>query len=328
MPSVALVVFNRNDRAGALRVLSKVGGLVPEVLLIDASEPSESALLRASAEALDHLTFRHVLPLGCTEPLREYAARLVKSDRIVAIDTDELPTDGLLRRLSEPIDADVLLVPRHDVGIGIVRWLPRVYRPGHLRYEGWIHEEPRVLGTSIRAGPDEGLEHTADYGHYLAERGRGGAYLPIESFERPFTGREAWSEFHSWACRLSTFGSDSAPPPVAVAWLLRRLGGSGSAASSSYFVEYVRARYQHFVGLSRSLRHTAVEVSRELHRRGGVTAYLGLDDPEYVDRLSAKFPWGSAPSQPLVQLLLYRFRTGAPLEAWDRLGPPTETLPG
>jgi hypothetical protein len=328
MASVALVVFNRNDRSGVLSLLSKVGDAIPEVLLIDSSEPPESALLKASIEGHDYLTYRHVFPLGCTEPLREYAADLVKADRIVAIDTDETPTDGLLHRLSEPIDADVLWVPRRDAGIGSVRWLPRVYRPDSLRYEGWIHEEPRVLGTSARAAPDEGLEHLADYGHYLSERGRGDAYLPIESFERPFTGRQAWSEFHSWACRLSTLGSDVIPPPVAVAWLLRGLGRNASFEASSYFVEYVRARYHHFVGLSRALRRSAVEVSRELHRHGGVTAYLEFNDPEYVDRLSSGYPWASPPSHPLVELLLHRFRTGSVLKAWDRLGPATEAVQG
>jgi hypothetical protein len=319
MSSLALVVFNRNDREGTLRVLAKVGRLVSEVVVIDSSGPEESERVRKEAEGIVPVSFHRVLPLGCTEPLRPYSEALVTADRIVSVDTDEVPTDGFVRRLSEPIDSDVLFLPRHDVGINLTRWLPRIYRPGRLGYEGWIHEEPRVLGTSSRSALDEGLEHVADYPHYLSERGRGAAYLPIESFERPFTGRQAWTEFHSWSCRLLTLDADRPPPPFAVSRLVRNLRRSAASGAPPYFGEYVLARYRHFVALPPELRRVAVAIRHDLRRCGGVTQYLGLNDPKYVERLSSGYPWEAPPEHPLVALLRHRYRTGSALREWGDL---------
>lgn len=319
MASIALLVFNRDDVEGTLRLLRMVGRFVSEIVIIDSSGPLESERLRREAEKITQVSFSHIFPLGCTEPLRAYAETVVRSDRIASIDTDEVPSGGFVRRLSLPIEEDVLFVPRLDLGIGRTMWLPRIYRPGHLHYEGWIHEEPRVLGTSAPVAGDEGLEHRADYSHYLDERGRGAAYLPIESFERPFTGREIWFEFHSWACRISTLGSDLVPPPPAVAWLLRSLHRSVLAGNDLEFMEYVRARYRHFTALPRPLRRAAVAISRDLRQHGGVTAYLGLDDPRYVERLSSGYPWNAPPEQPLVELLVHRFATGSVLKDWGEL---------
>jgi hypothetical protein len=69
------------------------------------------------------------------------------------------------------------------------------------------------------------------------------------------------------------------------------------------------------------LRREAAGVAEETVAVGGPTAFLGLDRDERVRSLTDSVPSGLSGGEVLRSLLLYRHRTGRPMDSWTPVAP-------
>lgn len=324
MGGLALLVFNRNDPVGTARVVRENSPYADEILVVDSSEPPGfEALERALQETPTALL--RALPLGCTEPLRPLAHAHLRSEFVLSIDADENSTASLRHSLPGLRHADGYLLRRLEATIGAVTDVLRIYRRESIRYQGWIHEVPRVVGTVEPPDPEPALIHHADYRGYLKRSDRRREYLLIEALERPPTGRRLREEFpgvisaHFLPEGDRPVGASAARLLAAAMWA-RPPTGPGSLAgrlrNRRYFGHYVLERCRSFGRLSESERAEAIAIAEETRRAGGPIPYLGFDRPEYVTRLTQTFRWGRGGSETLADLLRFRFRSGQPRPDW------------
>jgi hypothetical protein len=72
------------------------------------------------------------------------------------------------------------------------------------------------------------------------------------------------------------------------------------------------ARLRFLEGRPEAERGQRLAIAREIQSSGGMTAYLGFDDPTYLDRLTRSWDWSSDGPALLDRLLLYRHTHGRP----------------
>jgi hypothetical protein len=326
MEPVALLLFNRNESAGVLATVHDVGRSFAEIVVVDSS----SAGPRRSLETGLAGTGARIVPappLGCTEPLRPLAHASVRSPWVLSVDADERLSPGLREALPTlPATPSAYRVPRMERALGTLSEHLRLYRPDRVRYEGWIHETPRVDGPIVPLPPDRRLVHEADYARYLDKEGRAGAYLLIESYERPFTGRSLRREFPRGL--LAAIAGDAVRPLAGVRraaffaafrsfrWWSARAADPTLARLGTYHGDYFDARRRHFYGLSPDGRREAAAIGEAVRRAGGPTPFIGFDDLERVGRLAATVPVDLVGGNVMLALLRHRYRTGRPLDAW------------
>jgi hypothetical protein len=326
MEPVALLLFNRNESAGVLRTVHEVGRSFAELLVVDSS----GAAARRALEAGLAGTGARILPappLGCTEPLRPLAHAAIRSPWVLSVDADERVSGALVERLpSLSASPSAYRVPRLERSLGTTSEHLRLYRPDRVRYEGWIHETPRVEGPVEELAPDARLVHEADYAHYLDKDGRAGAYLVLESYERPFTGRSLRREFPRGL--LAAAAGDGVRPLTGVRraaffaafrmfrWWSARGTDPTRARLGTYHGAYFDARRRHFYGLSADDQREAAAIGEAIGRAGGPTRFIGFDALERVRRLAATVPVEAGGGSVMLALLRHRFRTGQPLESW------------
>ena len=329
MVGPALVQFNRDQPTGIVRTVRRLESHVSEIRIVDSSSPAN---YRALVEALRGTRAEVVRapPVGCTELLRPLAHAGLDSPWVLSIDADEDASESLMRRLGAPPDGQAAFrIAREETSLGTVTWHTRLYRRDRIRYEGWIHEDPRVEGSVARFAPSECLVHTADYAGYLAPEGRGTSYLRTESYERPFTGESLRTEFPgSRFVRLG--GQEPGPWSPALTWLFLasravaarsvRATPTGPRLQHRLYQKYLRARARSFYGMSPPERREAATISNELRGSGGPIRYLGFDDLSRVRHLAERPPVGISPGDLLCALLTYRHRAGRPADDWPPTG--------
>jgi len=300
-------------------------------VVIDSSDPERRARLREGLVG----TPASVVPaiaLGCTEPLRPFAHRQLHTPWVFSVDADELVSAPLMARIrSLDPEHNAYLVPRYERGLRTVTWHPRIYRRESLTYQGWIHETPKLEGPVGRLSLDERLDHDADYSRYLQSGGRSGSYLPIESYERPFSGPSLRREFAGEGVLRLVPHRDGPLTASRARWFVRawQIGQWAPGAAPvrrrrhrRFFAAYLRARCRAFFELSEDDRVEAVEIADELVRSGGPIPYLGFDDLDRVVRLTQKAPIGGSGGEQMRALLVARHRQGVPAERW----PPGATI--
>ena len=327
---IALLVFHRNDVEGAVRVLDAVGDRVDETTVVDSSSPPQFAHLqdRLAGRSVD---LHRVLPLGCTEPLRPFAHAQVRSEVILSVDTDEVPSEPLLRRLRSLPPAAAWRLLRHERGIGARTRLVRVYRRDRVRYQGWNHESPQVDGPVVDLPADEGLEHFADYRSYLTGPIGRREYAAIEARERPPTGRQLRSEFGGRAARLF-LPPDDRPVSAGRIRIYATLslmfpydgesGIGGQIRNRRWFGRYLVERAKAWARMPPEERGECLAIFDELRRGGGPVPYLGFEEPAYVERLTQTFAWDRSGSEVLGDLLRFRHRAGRPRRDFGEPLPP------
>lgn len=322
-PDLGLLIFNRNDFPGVARLIDQLGGQAGEILVVDSSG---RCLPRGSELTPPHPRVRWVwaFPLGCTEPLRSWAHREMDCEWILSIDTDETPTSSLLRLLARLGDADGYLLLRFERSLGAYSTVLRLYRRSKTVCGGWIHESPTVSGVVKRVPLPAALLHDADYRRYLKKPTRNG-YLLIEAYERPFIPPQIRKEFPGKMARrlvgrdgMSISGLRASLLALAQTfWRSNEWNGViTNLRVGMYLGRYIWDRYRFFNALPPAERWEAERISRCLHKAGGVTPYLELDRPGYVERMTETFPWGWEGAHALVSLLRYRYRYGRVATDW------------
>ncbi|MCI4347271.1 MAG: hypothetical protein L3J97_01465 [Thermoplasmata archaeon] len=330
MSTLALLMFNRNEGSGIRANVRALDAVVDEALLVDSSDPEEFQRLNSDLGSTKVRVLR-AFPMGCTEPLRQWALRHVAADRVLSLDSDEEAAPELIRAVRTLDSADGYFLPRREESLGAYSYQLRLHRRGFLAYRGTIHEAPRINGRTERLLPPLEIVHHADYRDYLGAARRGEGYLLIEAYERPFTPRHLRQEYRGFLARAVLGTGDAAISP-AQAWLLiashrlRRYnplnGLRGDFLTGKYLARYVRARFEWFRAMSESERRLAVAVAGEIESAGGVVKYLGLDRPGYIEQLTETFPWNQEGAAVLRGLLVYRHQFGAPLPDWASLPTP------
>lgn len=336
MSTLALLVFHRNQRPGLQRLISTLGPVVDEILIVDSSDPPEFEGLEAELGS-ESVRFVRALPLACTEPLRPWAMAQLSSDRVLALDCDEEPSAELVAAVRDLDSTDAYLIPRYEQSIRAYSDQLRLYRRGAVRYSGTIHESPEVLGLVGRLSPPLQILHHADYRRYLdGTDARRSGYLRVEAYVRPFRATQLRKEYTGRLARILTRRRDDGVGPV-VAHLLAashrvrrynpRNGIRGNYLTGKYLAAYVRSRYRFFRSLPPDERQRAADIAGEAERAGGVVRYLEFDRPGYLEGLTRSFSWDRDGALVFTDLLRYRHAHGAPLPSWQsRDHPPGAAL--
>ena len=187
-PDLALVVIARNDELSVRRLLESVTPWVDHVLVLDTGS------VDATREVASRLSAR-VASRTWTDDFsaaRNAALDLAAADWHLVLDADEWLIDGgeflqQLRHTPPDFVGQVLLEDHFQAGTAgeatARNWLSRLL-PGHVRYEGRVHEQPvhslPVRRTPLRIGHD-GYRPEA----LAAKRGRNRRLLELALKDQP-----------------------------------------------------------------------------------------------------------------------------------------------
>jgi hypothetical protein len=319
MPTVALLLFSRNDLEAALTLVRAIRGLVDEVVLVDSSDPAQIAARTDDLEVLSVRTYR-TLPTGYVDVLVPYGVSRVVSDWTLRMDTDEELSPGLRSRLRTVGSHDAYVLPRWERDLGVFTPQLRLFRTRAYVPAPMAFLDPEIRGTVGTLPSDAFLIHRAPYGSFLDSHVRGARYLNVESYERPFNGRFAQEALTIRARRREVVlpgGRDAgsrpdAPVSFAASRFLLELDPllgllrTGSVRFSRFQRRYGLARWRFVHALDDSEQRRRLETSKEIRAAGGMSRYLGFDDFDYLDRLREEFDWTIGGPELLERLLRYR----------------------
>jgi hypothetical protein len=186
--TVALVVICRDAEESLARLLNTVNGLVDKTAVMDTGSLDRSVEVASQSGAL---VGQMNWPDDFSEA-RNAALDLASADWHLVLDADEWLIDGgeFLEQLrhTPPDYVGQILLEDHGATDGTTsgtarNWLSRVL-PGHVRYQGRIHEQPvhqlPVRRTPLRIGHD-GYKPEA----LAAKRGRNRRLLELALQEQP-----------------------------------------------------------------------------------------------------------------------------------------------
>ena len=186
--TIALVVICRDAEESLARLMNTVTGLVDKTAVMDTGSLDRSVEVASQSGALvGQMTW----PDDFSEA-RNAALELASADWHLVLDADEWLIDGgeFLEQLrhAPPDYVGQILLEDHGATDGTTsgtarNWLSRVL-PGHVRYQGRIHEQPvhqlPVRRTPLRIGHD-GYKPEA----LAAKRGRNRRLLELALQEQP-----------------------------------------------------------------------------------------------------------------------------------------------
>lgn len=330
-----LLTFCRNDGARILANLDRLDGVVDDVVVVDSSDPGPAAALAEGMNAHGARLVRAV-PLGNVDLLRPFGVAQVRTERTIYLDADERPGGDLVERLRSLTGADGYVVARREASLGVSTDHLRVFRTSAVAYDGSSHAFPLVRGRTDRVPPEAYLEHDADFDHYFdARRGRFRSIVITEWLERPFD-RSHLHDVFTWRAgrhTLTLLPAPQASPSVpALSGPGVRLGAEATGIRESmtrgnlrwgrFQRHYARTIADAWASLSPDQRTHWGRIAGEVRAAGGLRRYLGLEDPDYVHRLTASFPWDRDGPTVLEELVEDRHRRGRPRppEEWSRPG--------
>jgi hypothetical protein len=186
--TIALVVICRDAEESLARLLNTVTGLVDKTAVMDTGSLDQSVEVASQSGALvGQMTWPDDFSAA-----RNAALELASADWHLVLDADEWLIDGgeFLEQLrhTPPDYVGQILLEDHGATDGTTsgtarNWLSRVL-PGHVRYQGRIHEQPvhqlPVRRTPLRIGHD-GYKPEA----LAAKRGRNRRLLELALQEQP-----------------------------------------------------------------------------------------------------------------------------------------------
>jgi hypothetical protein len=316
-----LLVFHRNEPGALERILSEVSVRVPRTLIIDSSPPEVHESVRAIAAARN-ADVRWLLPLGFVEPYRGYAHGRIRTSIVVQVDCDESPTPGFLSRLSDEPPLDGCLVPRFEPELGASSDHLRIYRPDRVTFSGVVHEPLRTLGAPERRPVKDGLIHLEGGAGPVTARDRLTREFTAEAYiEPPSRGFLRRSVGNSVVRTLLPDGTAPVGPVWGALfgserywrrrWQVRGPGSRAARFASTHF----RRRLQFFRSLPPSVWESAIGAAEECRAAGGPIRYLGFDDLEYFDRLTASFAWDVSGPRVFERLMRCRHAGGRPISS-------------
>jgi glycosyltransferase involved in cell wall biosynthesis len=190
MKPITVLIFSRNNVAGAIELIQSVYGLAQEFVLIDSSGQKQRAELRRTISVLklDKIRTFHAVALGYADPLRMYGLSKCSNDWVLYLDVDERVSERLKRELQKVISrpgCDAFAIKRYeeagDDASGFFTWQVRLFRKSKVLYKGLLHEQAEVNGKLCRIeNSDFYLEHRQE----LRNPSSGIEYSEFEQFER------------------------------------------------------------------------------------------------------------------------------------------------
>jgi len=325
--SVALLMFNLNEPDGIVRNLRSMQGVVDEIVIVDSSPPADhETLLRLTSPF--SVKVYHVLPLGFPEPLRPFGASKVESDYALILDADEESSERLKADLRKLNSDDAYVLPRFEEQLRSYTFHLRLFRPTGVRYCKRSFDFPEVDGRVGRLGKSHRIVHHANYGNYFEEKSRAERYFTIENVERPFNRRylqealtlrfRGRSVAIPFADRVqdrpdAPLSSPSARGVVEIEFLRDLVMGKGLRAAS-FNRRYSLRKWQFLLGLPASERSFLFALAQDVQHSGGLFAYLGVDNPAYLEKLTTSFHWDLRGIDVYRNLLRFRFRYRKPAD--------------
>jgi hypothetical protein len=320
MPSLALLMFTRNDGDRAVASVRDLAGAFDEVVVIDSSDPGPFERLKQTLPS-GKTRIHRVVPLGYVDLLRSYGLSKVHSDRVLLVDSDEGISEKLRAALPTLVEHDGYIVPRWESSLGVFTYHLRLYCPAAVRFgpRSWAY--PIVDGSTGKLPIDQCLIHSADYAHYLDREDRAQRYMLVESFERPYT--RGYARQALWPVELSNEEAANLSTPLSgpgvrallAVEFVRNLLRSGSLKLARFHLDYAVAKASYLDRLPAEELARRLLIHREIREAEGLLKYLGFDDPAYVDRLTERFDWNLDGPGVLERLIDGRHRRGSPIES-------------
>ena len=285
MASLALLVFNKNETQGVVRLLSSMHDVVDEIVIIDNSDRAGHRDLEMAVESFKP-SIHWVLPLGYPEPLGTFALRKIKSECVVWLAPDEEPSEGLTRNLRNLIHLNACLVRIDEPSTSDSFYRIRVFRKESVTFTGSVHDELKVRGTTVKLGAENRIIHSRlRMGH---ER-----YYGVEAFEHVLPRLHYGSRLIPGVIRgLLNRASANQGIQDLVAWamLFARAGASllPGRLDARITVQYAMACHRYSMKLPPKERLECQLIEKEI-RSEGIINYLGFEDSSYVEALSQSF---------------------------------------
>jgi hypothetical protein len=307
---------------GLLRLVRTMREVSRDILIVDSSDPPQYRQLRESLRS-ERLDIHRVLPLGWGDAYRSYGTSRARTNEVVQIDSDEAPNPDLVQRLAQGLTHSAAIIPRRESN-GDFTYHLRWYRKDSVRFEGPSFAYPRVSGEASRLGQSSFLYHEPFENEERASSNRWKRYVVVDSLERPLTmnglrhlllpSRASRQSEQALYSRLA--GGKCLDRPQSEVYLALEAARTLLREGSPHLA-WERYRYGRF--RIRWIEHSTLQdrewfrnTARTVVEAGGLLRYLNLTDPDYLEALTATFPWNLDPVEVLIRLVRVRMATGAP----------------
>ena len=315
---LTLLMFNLGNVEGVVRSANLVAGLVDELVIIDSSDDRTHGEIRNRLSNLPARVIR-ALPLGFLEPLRPFGLRCVRGGRVLMLDSDEITSQSLIEGMRDLRGKDAYWLPRVETAYGLVTHHCRLFMVGSVRYRGYIHEGPQVIGATGVAPASMAIIHFASGSQYFVDDQKLANRLRIEAVLRPlYTFNDVLREAAGWGATRALDPSLGDRPVGRLALrLLSRIGAvarvvaDGSSPRANWLLaNYAVLRRDYLSRLSPPERVRFRALYRAIADAGGPVKFLSLDDPEYVRGLTNTFHWDRSGAEVFMELVEFRFEHG------------------
>ncbi|ABW02296.1 hypothetical protein [Caldivirga maquilingensis] len=311
MSSISLLVFNRDDIDGVVRLLRILGNIVDESVVIDSSSPTKYGELINAIEGLGLSNVRvyRAIPMGYPDPLRAYGLSKVKTEYVLYLDTDEVPNRALIRDLRGFNEADGYEILFCECDRKSLLWHMHLFRRDSVTFRGIVHELLEIRGRVVRLPTRYFILHIHGndaiyytYPHYFAMK----YSVPELLIKKPY--------------EVNLIRGENLPSSLlgTLYLIFRRifniymdsLRGGVESKEASWWNRYELSLYMRYLVLPRWFRYFVDFLSRDVNVSGGVIKYLCLNDPGVVEDLTNTFTWDVPGYMVFAMLLIHRFITG------------------
>lgn len=327
MPRISLLTFSLNDTLNIKNNLAPYFHYFDEIVIIDSSSPQNYETLKAYLTEFQNVKLYHVLPLGYADPLRMYALSKCTGEYVLYLDADEEPSDTLLDHLKSMIldsDSDGFYIIRYELGemrnfdkSHVYSLQLRLIKPNAV-YTGMIHEVARVKNKVSKLDNKFYLKH---YGKRDSEN-----YPEIEAILNPFTFGKYLKYLDKKGLHFRGFSSkmiqkiNKMELPLmlsilfssffSILYYIKKLPQKGLIKYLYFDLLYNLNVIKHYYKKSRKERRFLIHISQEIEANGGLIKFLGLDNQDYVEKISDTFDWKIPGIYTLKFLINYKIKNG------------------
>ena len=307
MLTYGLLIFNRNNTTGVIRLAKLLSDIVDEIVIIDSSDPLKYDELMAHlmSHNLNALVFR-AIPLGHVEPFRMYGLNKIGTEYVLLLDTDELPNTKLIKNLRRHDEYDGYVIKRYESSLKMMSNQIRLFRRDKVLFRGIIHENPEILGKIFKLPNDEFIIHIASE-PYVPSFGLD-RYLMIELFSRyPYLINNLLFR----KIRKKVYYTNKTLVHDINAILLLtyyKVRGLLRSRDADMWFSYFANLFRIFSNISDKFRKILIDISREVYENGGIINYLCFNDPKVVESLTETYSWNLPGLKVFQYLILYRYK--------------------
>ena len=329
MQALSLLIFSRNDTANALDLAKSMLNTVDQVVVIDSSDKEEHKKLIEKSSQNHKIEVYYTVPMGMTEPIRYYAFTKCKNEWVLLLDTDERLSSKFVDDIKGVINnakCTAFAIKRYEESTATAHtqfftWQTRLFMKDRVLFKGMIHEQPVVHGRLCTLDDKYFIAHRTDLMHHekndynkmmlfemlsydeyrnvMADYTRKFFALDTNSAKGKFVigitkallgfyakitlkkpGSEIRRSDYLWFYFLRS---------IAYAYRHRSIGSISriwkDQVSYLNFIEGERDKACNEFGITRK---DLFEISKKLNEVG-VIKYLGLDNPENVDKLTKEY---------------------------------------